>query len=346
MMKNGSSSPPPEGKRILEIKDLQTSFFTKEGEIKAVNHISYTVNQGEMIALVGESGSGKSVSLLSILQLIQSPPGKILGGQILYQGRDLLSLDKKEMRKIRGAEISMVFQEPMTSLNPVYTIGNQLTEVIRVHDKTLSKKEAWEKGIDALAAVGIPDPARRMKNYPFEMSGGMRQRVMIALAIACNSRLILADEPTTALDVTTQAQVMELLLQLVKERNISVVMVTHNLGLVSRYADRTNIMYAGRIVESGTTEELLTDPGHPYAKGLLEAVPRLDMDKSDKLIPIGGAPPKLAALPEYCSFYSRCPYACDGCREREYPQLNDYHGNPKHKVACHVRNGGGSDGGI
>lgn len=346
MMANDNKTIPPEGNNILEIKDLQTSFFTKEGEIKAVNHISYTVKQGEMVALVGESGSGKSVSLLSILQLVQTPAGRVLGGQILYQGRDLLALNKKEMRKIRGAEISMVFQEPMTSLNPVYTIGNQLTEVIRAHDKSLNKKAAWEKGIDALAAVGIPDPAQRMKNYPFEMSGGMRQRVMIALAIACNSKLILADEPTTALDVTTQAQVMELLLGLVRERNISVVMVTHNLGLVSRYANRTNIMYAGRIVESGTTEELLTNPGHPYAKGLLEAVPRLDMDKGIPLIPISGAPPKLAALPEYCSFYSRCPYACNMCREREYPQLNDYHGNPNHKVACHVKNGGESHGGI
>lgn len=194
-------------------------------------------------------------------------------------------------------------------------------------------------GVDALAAVGIPDPGKRMKNYPFEMSGGMRQRVMIALAIACNSRLILADEPTTALDVTTQAQVMELLLKLVKERNISVVMVTHNLGLVSRYADKTNIMYAGRIVESGTTEEILTNPGHPYAEGLLDAVPRLDMDKGAELIPITGAPPKLAALPEYCSFYSRCRYACKDCMEKEYPKLKTYQGNSIHKVACHIKNG-------
>ena len=234
-------------KVLLDVKNLRTSFFTDDGEVKSVNDVSFHVNEKEVVAVVGESGSGKSVTQLSVIQLIQSPPGKILGDEVWFEGKDLMKFTKNEIKEIRGNGISMIFQEPMTSLNPVYTVGNQLTEVLRSHSK-MSKKEAWQRGVEALAAVGIPDPESRMKNYPFEMSGGMRQRVMIAIAVACNSKLIVADEPTTALDVTTQAQVMELLLSLVKEKGTSLIVVTHNLGLVTRYADRIYVMYAGRIV--------------------------------------------------------------------------------------------------
>jgi len=327
-------------KKMLEIRHLRTSFFTAAGEIKAVDDVSYHVNEKEIVAVVGESGSGKSVTLLSVMRLVQCPPGKILGGEVIFDGKNLLDYSQKEMRKIRGAGISMIFQEPMTSLNPVYTVGEQLSEVLRAHDKSISKKEAWQRGVEALEAVGIPDPEIRMKNYPFEMSGGMRQRVMIALAVACRSKLILADEPTTALDVTTQAQVMELLAGLVRRMGTSLVVVTHNLGLVSRYADRTNIMYAGRIVESGTTEAILTKPGHPYTMGLLNSVPRLDMGEDETLVPIQGTPPNLAKLPGYCAFYERCPYACEECKAKPYPALEEVDGDPSHLVACHLKIGG------
>lgn len=253
-------------KKLLEVKNLRTSFFTNEGEIKAVNDVSYHLYEREIIAIIGESGCGKSVTQLSVLNLIPSPPGRILSGQVLFEGKNLLELKPKsyEMRLIRGGGISMIFQEPMTSLNPVYTIGNQLTEVVRAHNPGLSKKEAWRIGTEALEKVGIPDAAERMRSYPFQMSGGMRQRVMIATAVACRSKIIIADEPTTALDVTTQAQVMELLLSIVEEYKTSLVIVTHNLGLVTRYAHRVYIMYAGKIIEYGTTEDILTHPRHPY----------------------------------------------------------------------------------
>ena len=309
-----------ENKTILDIKHLRTSFFTDEGELKAVNDVNIRVNVHEVVAVVGESGSGKSVTQLSVMQLIQSPPGKIIGGEVWFGGDNLLTYSQKEMRNIRGNKISMIFQEPMSALNPVYTVGNQLIEVIRAHNK-MTKQEAWEEGIKALKAVGIPEPETRMKNYPFEMSGGMRQRVCIAIAVACHSKLIIADEPTTALDVTTQAQVMELLLSLVKEYGTSIIMITHNLGLVARYADRIYVMYAGRIVESGTTEQILTHPEHPYTKGLLASVPRLDSDKEESLIPIKGAPPSLSNLPSYCSFLPRCPYATEMCKKSGVPEL-------------------------
>ncbi|WP_367924343.1 ABC transporter ATP-binding protein [uncultured Ruthenibacterium sp.] len=320
-------------KVLLDVKNLRTSFFTDEGEVKSVNDVSFHVNEKEVVAVVGESGSGKSVTQLSVIQLIQSPPGKILGGEVWFDGKDLMKFTKNEIKEIRGNGISMIFQEPMTSLNPVYTVGNQLTEVLRSHSK-MSKKEAWQRGVEALAAVGIPDPEARMKNYPFEMSGGMRQRVMIAIAVACNSKLIVADEPTTALDVTTQAQVMELLLSLVKEKGTSIIVVTHNLGLVTRYADRIYVMYAGRIVESGTTEQLLTDPRHPYTLGLLASVPRLDSNKDEDLVPIEGTPPNLARIPEYCAFYPRCRYACEECKKKAHPELRPV-GGDGHFIACH-----------
>lgn len=322
--------------RLLEVKNLRTSFFTHSGEVKAVDDVSYYVDEQEVVAVVGESGCGKSVTQMSVMQLIQTPPGKILGGQVLFEGRDLLAYNahSREMQQVRGAKISMIFQEPMTSLNPVLTVGDQLCEVIRVHKKC-TKQEAWERGISALEAVGIPDASRRMRNYPFQLSGGMRQRVMISIAIACNSRLIIADEPTTALDVTTQAQVMELLISLVRDFKTSLVTVTHNLGLVTRYADRIYVMYAGRIVESGTTEELMTAPRHPYTVGLLNSVPKLTGQRGNELLPIKGAPPNLARLPGYCPFFPRCPYAQDICRTSPIPELRRV-GESRRCTACYM----------
>lgn len=321
---------------LLEVKNLKTSFFTHNGEVKAVNNVSFYVDPGEVVAIVGESGCGKSVTQLSIMQLVQSPPGKIIGGEVLFDGKNLLQYgpNSPQMRNIRGEEIAMIFQEPMTSLNPIITVGNQLVEVLRTHKKGLSRREALKIAEQALDDVGIPDPKARLKNYPFEMSGGMRQRVMIATAVACNSRLIIADEPTTALDVTTQAQVMELLLDIVKKKGTSLVVITHNLGLVNRYADRIYVMYAGRVVESGTTEELLTRPKHPYTIGLLDSVPRLDDEKDRELVPIQGTPPNLAKLPEQCAFLPRCRFACDQCHARCVPELSQRAG-VEHYVACY-----------
>lgn len=321
---------------LLEVKNLRTSFFTQGNEVKAVNGVSFHVDRGEIVAIVGESGCGKSVTQMSIMQLVQSPPGKILSGEVLFQGKNLLQYapGSKEMRAIRGAHIAMIFQEPMTSLNPVYTVGWQLSEVIRTHRK-VSRAKAWELGVQALESVGIPDPEQRMKNYPFEMSGGMRQRVMIATAVACRAQLIIADEPTTALDVTTQAQVMELLTSLVEKIDTSLIVVTHNLGLVTRYADRIYVMYAGKVVESGTTKDLLTAPQHPYTIGLLRSVPRLDEEKDHDLVPIHGAPPNLATLPETCAFLPRCPYACEQCSNQKAPELAPVSGDD-HFSACYI----------
>lgn len=321
---------------LLEVNNLKVSFFTYFGEVKAVDDVSYYVNKKEVVAIVGESGCGKSVSQMSIMQLIQSPPGKIIGGKVLFEGNDLLKYDSssQEIRAVRGAKISMIFQEPMTSLNPVFTVGDQLMDVIRTHMK-VKKNKAWEIGVKSLAAVGMDDPEERMRYYPFEMSGGMRQRVLIAIAVACRSKLIIADEPTTALDVTIQAQVMELLLDIVKEYRTSLIIVTHNLGLVSRYAERIYVMYAGKILESGTTKDLLTAPKHPYTIGLLKSVPRLEAAKDIDLVPIEGRPPNLINLPETCLFLPRCPYASDKCRKEKHPALREV-GENKHFVACYL----------
>lgn len=325
-----------EQKKLLHVKNLRTSFFTNSGEVKAVDDVSYYVNEKEVVAIVGESGCGKSVTQMSVMQLVQTPPGRILGGEVVFQGKNLLEYGakSKEIRSIRGAGIAMIFQEPMTSLNPVLTIGQQLTEVLRTHEK-MSKKEAWEQGVKALEAVGIPDAETRMKNYPFQMSGGMRQRALIAIAVACHSKLIIADEPTTALDVTTQAQVMELLLSLVKTYSTSIIVVTHNLGLVTRYADRVYVMYAGKIVESGTTEDILMRPMHPYTKGLISCVPKLNSNKDSELVPITGAPPKLNDLPAGCAFRPRCPYAREICSSMEFPSLVRV-GDNEHYAACYL----------
>lgn len=322
--------------KLLECKDLRVSFFVDDSEVRAVGGVSYYVNRGEVIAFVGESGCGKSVTQMSLMQLIQSPPGKILSGDVVFDGTYILKSGKAvvDMEKIRGNHIAMIFQEPMTSLNPVFRVGTQLIDIIRQHKK-VDKETAAKIAVNALEAVGIPDPEARMNNYPFELSGGMRQRVLIAFTVACESDLIIADEPTTALDVTVQAQVMELLMDIKDRNNSSVIIVTHNLGLVSRYADRIYVMYAGKIVESGTTESILTNPIHPYTLGLLAAVPKLEEIKQDSLIPIEGAPPSLSKLPNYCAFFPRCKNRMELCKTASIPELRATN-DENHFVACHL----------
>jgi oligopeptide transport system ATP-binding protein len=314
---------------LLQIKDLQTHFFTSEGVVRAVNGVSYDVQPGETLGLVGESGSGKSVSALSLMRLIPNPPGKIVGGEVIFDGESLLDVDDARMREIRGNDIAMVFQEPMTSLNPVLTIGRQLTEALELHLK-LKRKAAETRAIELLHLVGIPAAEDRLRDYPHQFSGGMRQRVMIAMALSCDPKLLLADEPTTALDVTIQAQVLEVMARLSRELGTAVIVITHNLGVVARYADRVNVMYAGRIVESGTADEIYHNPRHAYTLGLLESVPRLDA-RTGRLIPIEGVPPDLTNLPVGCSFEPRCRFATDICRE-ERPELTEV--LPGHKMAC------------
>jgi len=300
--------------------------------VRAVDGISYQVEAGETVALVGESGCGKSVSALSIMRLIQTPPGRILRGQVLFQGRDLLTLSDEEMRRLRGKEIAMIFQEPMTSLNPVLTIGRQLTESLELH-LGMSRADADRRAGELLRLVGIPDPERRLGQYPHQFSGGMRQRVMIAMALSCDPKLILADEPTTALDVTIQAQILELLKSLSQRFGVAMVIITHNLGVVARYADRVNVMYAGKIVEQASARELYGRPRHPYTLGLLRSVPRLDQPRKAKLDPIEGQPPDLVRLPPGCSFQSRCRYAIDRCATEVPPLLPAGTG---HLSACWV----------
>ncbi len=304
---------------LLQVKDLRTQFFTEEGVVKAVDGVSYDVEEGETLGLVGESGCGKSVSALSILRLIPNPPGKIVGGEILFEGQDLLKADEDEIRHIRGNRIAMVFQEPMTSLNPVLTIGRQLTEAIELHLK-YDKEQARKRAIELLEMVGIPEAPGRLSDYPHQFSGGMRQRVMIAMALSCNPKLLLADEPTTALDVTIQAQILEIMARLSKELGTAVIVITHNLGVVARYADRVNVMYAGKVIERATAKELYANPRHPYTVGLLKSVPRLDETRKAKLEPIEGSPPDLVNLPKGCSFYPRCRWHVEKCLD-EYPPL-------------------------
>ena len=279
--------------KLLEIQDLKTYFFTHDGIVKAVDGISYDLVEGETLGIVGESGCGKSVSALSIMGLVASPPGRIVNGKIIFAGEDLVTIDQKELRKIRGNKISMVFQEPMTSLNPVLTVERQLTESLELH-LDMSSKEASNYAAELLEKVGIPDAQKRLKDYPHQFSGGMRQRVMIAMALSCNPKLIIADEPTTALDVTIQAQILDLMADLSEEFGTSLIIITHNLGVVARYAKRVIVMYAGKIVESATAEEIFHNPQHPYTIGLLKSVPRLDEKAGTKLDPIDGLPPDLS----------------------------------------------------
>jgi oligopeptide/dipeptide ABC transporter ATP-binding protein len=319
---------------LLEIDDLRTQFFTSAGTVRAVDGVSYTVEAGESVAIVGESGCGKSVSALSILRLIPDPPGRIVGGSIRFKGTDLLQLSDAEIRHVRGRRIAMVFQEPMTSLNPVLTIGLQLTETL-THHLDMTKEQARARAVELLGMVGIPDPERRLKQYPHHFSGGMRQRVMIAMALCCEPELIIADEPTTALDVTIQAQILELMKDLTRRLGVALIIITHNLGVVARYADRVNVMYAGKIIESGSALDIYHDPKHPYTLGLLHSVPRLDQPRREKLDPIEGQPPDLARLTKGCAFRPRCRYAIERCAT-EIPPLEQVSGN--HFSACWQRN--------
>ncbi len=297
---------------LLEVKNLETEFKIKRGLVKAVNGVSFEIEKGEILAVVGESGSGKSVTSLSIMGLIEKP-GRISNGEILFNGQDLTKMSKKEMQAIRGDKISMIFQEPMTSLNPVYRIKDQIVESILTHTK-MTKKEAEDHAVEMLRLVGIPDPERRAEDYPHQMSGGMRQRVMIAMALACNPELLIADEPTTALDVTIQAQILDLINSIREKLNMSVLLITHDLGVVAETADKVVVMYCGRVVEKGTVEEIFTDPRHPYTKGLLESIPRMDKDVKP-LYMIKGIVPDPTNLPKGCPFADRCDRCMDKCRE-------------------------------
>ncbi len=297
---------------LLVVENLETRFPTRAGDVPAVNGVSFTIEQGETLALVGESGSGKSVTALSILGLI-APPGHIAAGQILYDGKNLREMSKEELRAIRGSEIAMIFQDPMTSLNPVFTIGEQIAEAVRLHTG-LPRAQAWTKAVESLESVAIPDPGRRAKQYPHEMSGGMRQRVMIAMALSCEPKLLIADEPTTALDVTIQAQILELINRLRIERNLGVLLITHDLGVVAETCDRAAVMYAGKIVENAPVTRLFAEPSHPYTRGLLASVPRVGRNDT-RLATIEGMVPKLTNLPPGCAFAPRCPEAEAKCRE-------------------------------
>jgi oligopeptide/dipeptide ABC transporter ATP-binding protein len=299
---------------LLAVEDLHTEFRTGAGIVRAVDGISYAVEQGETVAIVGESGSGKSVGALSILRLIPDPPGRITRGEVRFLGRDLMQLSDEQMREVRGGDIGMVFQEPMTSLNPVLTIGRQITETLEQHRRA-DWAAAHRRAVEMLGLVGIADPLRRLKQYPHQLSGGMRQRVMIAIALACDPKLIIADEPTTALDVTIQAQILELMSGLTRRLNVALIIITHNLGVVARYAKRVNVMYAGRIVESGPAAAIYHDPRHPYTMALLRSVPRLDRPRRARLDPVDGQPPDLTRLGQGCAFRPRCRFAVDACAQ-------------------------------
>jgi len=302
---------------LLSVSDLRTHFRTDDGVVKAVDGISFCVGRGEILAIVGESGSGKTVSSLSIMGLIAKPPGFFPSGSIQFDGVDLLHANEKALRQVRGNRISMIFQDPMTSLNPYLTIERQLTEVLELHQQ-MSRRDAVARATQMLERVGISEPSKRIKNHPHEFSGGMRQRVMIAMALLCKPDLLIADEPTTALDVTIQAQILELILELKNEFDTGVILITHDLGVVAGMADRVNVMYAGRIVEAGTTDEIFTEPRHPYTQGLLRSIPRLDQDRKKRLEAIAGLPPNLSALPPGCAFEPRCDRAVGQCK-KSYP---------------------------
>jgi len=316
---------------LLKIKDLHTYFFTDEGVAKAVDGVDLELEEGGTLGVVGESGCGKSVTALSIMRLIPDPPGKIVKGEIYFSGTDVLTLSEAEMRKIRGRSISMIFQEPMTSLNPVFQIGDQISEVLRLHEG-LSRKEAWDRSIEMLRQVGIPSPERRVKEYPHQLSGGMRQRAMIAMALACSPKLMIADEPTTALDVTIQAQILELMNHLKKEKGMSIILITHNLGVIAETAQKVAVMYAGRIFEYTDVRSIFASPKHPYTQGLLNSIPRLDKDHArlKRLEAIPGLVPSLFDLPQGCKFSDRCKYVFDRCVEE--PPLTE--GAPGHSVRC------------
>jgi oligopeptide transport system ATP-binding protein len=316
---------------LLSVRNLKTYFYTDEGVVRAVDGLSYDLHKGETLGIVGESGSGKSVHALSVMRLIPTPPGKIVAGQILFEGRDLLKLSDEEMRKIRGNRIAMVFQEPMTSLNPVLTIGEQIAEAVMLHQK-LGKKAAWDRAAEMLDRVKIPLAKERVRDYPHQFSGGMRQRVMIAMALSCNPSVLLADEPTTALDVTIQAQIIELMRELQREFNTSIIMITHNLGVVAEMCDNVVVMYAGRPIEYTNIKRIFQEPKHPYTWGLLHSIPKL-YERHERLIPIEGQPPSLIDLPPGCAFAPRCPFVMEICVQADPP---DYPVGPGHTAKCYL----------
>jgi oligopeptide/dipeptide ABC transporter ATP-binding protein len=314
---------------LLDVRDLRTTLYTRKGVLKAVDGVSFALQRGETLALVGESGCGKSMTALSIIRLVPDPPGRIDGGEVLFGGDDLLGKSGEEMRQIRGDRISMVFQEPMTSLDPVFTVGRQLVETVRSH-RDASDKQAWSLSIDMLRRVRIPEPERRMDNFPHEMSGGMRQRAMIAMALACNPDILIADEPTTALDVTTQAQILDVIRELRSDLGMAVLLITHALGVVAEMADRVAVMYAGRIVEYAPVDEIFQAPRHPYTRGLLQAIPDIARDQ-ERLTTIPGTVPNLLRPPAGCRFWPRCPLGDAACRQQEPPLVEIAAG---HWAAC------------
>lgn len=325
------TKPIPEGKHLLEVDNLKMYFHTEDGVVHAVDGVSYTLDRGETLGVVGESGSGKSVTHMTIMGLIDMPPGKIEGGDILYRGESLLEKSEEEMRHIRGNDIAMIFQDPMTSLNPVYKIGRQVGEGLRLH-RGYSKQEAQERAVELLRLVGIPNPEKRVNEYPHQFSGGMRQRVMIAMALACDPDILIADEPTTALDVTIQAQIIELMQEMQQKNGNAIIMITHDLGVVADMADKIMVMYAGRPVEFGTADEIFYESRHPYTWGLIRSIPEQAVDEKKPLTPIHGNPPSLVNLPSGCPFAPRCPYAVDVCHEK-LPE--HYTTETGHYSACH-----------
>ncbi len=315
---------------LLDVKNLRTQFFTQDGVVKAVDDVSFYLMPGETLGIVGESGCGKSITAMSVMRLIPSPPGKIVSGQIMFQGEDVMKMSDEEVRSIRGNKIAMIFQDPMTSLNPVLTINRQISESLELH-LGMSKGQSRARAIELLKMVGIPNSEERIDQYPHQFSGGMRQRVMIAMALSCNPSLLIADEPTTALDVTIQAQILDLMRNLQQEHNTSLMMITHDLGVVAGMTDRIQVMYAGHVVETAPTEELFANPRHPYTVGLLNSIPRLDAAAKTKLNPIRGLPPDLIDLPDMCPFLPRCDYAREKCEQQNPPLLEV---NDVHRSAC------------
>jgi len=318
--------------KLLEVTNLKTQFFTQDGVVHAVNGISYTVDAGETVAIVGESGSGKSVGVMSLIRLIPMPPGKVVDGEAWFDGQDLLTMSENELRHIRGNRIAMIFQDPMTSLNPVLTIGRQITEALELH-LDMSKDQARKRAVELLGMVGIPGAEARLDDYPHQFSGGMRQRVMIAMGLSCDPQLLIADEPTTALDVTIQAQIVDLVHRLRDELGMAIIWITHDLGVVAGMAERVLVMYSGFIVEEANVDELYAQPMHPYTIGLLRSIPRLDLGRQKRLIPIEGLPPDLLEAPTHCPFAPRCDFAIDRCWE-ENPTLQSV--GPNHRTACWV----------
>lgn len=324
------------GEKLLTVKNLKTHFYMASGIVKAVDGVSFSLDKGEIMGIVGESGCGKSVTASSIIRLLPPKIGRIVDGEIEFEGKDVLSLDNKELLSFRGRDISMIFQNPMTSLDPVFKIGNQMVEMIRAHHSEISREEALKMSVEALRLVGIPNPESRVNAYPYELSGGMCQRVIIAMAICCQPKMLIADEPTTALDVTVQSQVLKLIKKMQKEKDVAVLMITHNLGIVWEMCDTVMVMYAGKTVEYTNTKELYANPLHPYTWGLLGSMPKLSDSRQDKLNTINGMPPDLRLTGTCCNFYNRCPYAMPVCSEK-VPELVDL--GDRHLVACHRQNG-------